>query len=706
MGHPSAHSLSQMATTFQPQMTLPPRVPVVGRVAGPVATDPLPFDGSAPMYGELTSTYPQVNEQPRPMSNLPQWQVPVMPFSKSKDTSPYDTNRSPLQLFQNQGYDQDSWRPKREQAPMFAPQQQNIFGMPAQAQVQRNRYEPSLELKHQKPFEAEWSLRSGGFHPTKRILPTNVPVLRQQLLSTRVEGPTHATSHPSGLFGTNRGELGLVEKRKYDMSGYEKVPFPTSAPNQAAPKYAPAVCKPTSRQTSSRPYGGTAEATGPSATYVKGKYFIAPQALPSQLHARWQQAGGPNLVGGNATTAHFMDKARTTIGEGTEMATMEGAVRAPVASGTAHPMDVARPTMLEFSEQQVRDASLNGTYMAPTTHFMDTARPTMLEGTEHMVRSSAVNGASYAPSTYLMDPARATMLEATEAQVRANALNGVMYAPQTYQMDPARATMLEGTEQMVRPSGLNGMQFAPQTYQMDPARATMLEGTELNSQTGAPTVSGGGARTYYMDEARATLLEGTEAQVRQSAMSTYTGPTMQFMDSARATLLEGTESQTSVSNANFAAAPMTYLMDAARATLKQWTSDHSYEGGAGTSELQAPMQSVDLMRNAHLNDKLEAAMDVQRAPAMGGNVDVEMGNRDRIGFGDARTVRVRPDFLPNNYGGLVDRTGESNERWIPTSTVADTKAVEESWTNQRNAPYVLTGLAGNPFAQPMWNQAQ
>lgn len=622
MSHPSAHTLTQMATTFQPPpaFSVPPKVPVVApkgpvvtpnvpvvaRIGGPARVEPQPFDNRAPMYGELTSTYAQVNEQPRPMSNIPNWQTPVLPFSKSKDTSPYDTSRSPFQLMQSQGFDQDSFRPKREQAPMFTPQQQNTFGMPSQAQVQRNRYEPSLELKHQKPFEGEWSLRTGGFHPTTRVLPTNVPVLRQQLTSNRVEGPTHATSHPSGLFGTNRGELGLVEKRKYDMSCYYKVPFPTSAPNPAAPKYAPTIAKATSRQTSSRPYGGVAD--GNRAAYVKGQHFVAPQALPSQLHERMQQAGGPGLVAGGATTAHFMDEARATLLEGTEMATMQGGARAPVASGTVHPMDQARPTMLEGTEQQVRSAGLNGGYVAPTTQFMDQAR------------------------------------------------------------------------------------------------TTTLEGTELYSHNGAPGAQVVAPSTYYMDEARATMLEGTESQVRASAMQAHSGPTMQFMDSARATLLEGTELQTTVSNPGTAtSAPLTYLMDAARATLKQWTSDHSYEGGVGNADLQAPLQSHDFLQNAVLNEKLEAAMDVQRAPAMGGNVDVEMGHRDRIGYGDASTVRVRPDFLPNTYNGMANRTGESQTRWIPTSTVSDSKAVEESWMNERNAPFVLTGLAQNPYAQPMWN---
>lgn len=609
LGHPSANALNHM--TLRPP-TGPSLVPVTSRIAEPMRMDPVPFDGGAPTFGELTSDYPITNERPRPMANIPTWQTPILPFSKSSDTGAYDLNRSPMQLFQAQGMDQDSWRPKREQAPMFTPQQQNIFGMPAQAQVQRNRYEPSLELKHQKPFEAEWSLRSGGFHPTTRILPTNVPVLRQQLCSNRAAAPTVATSHPSGLFGENRGELGLVERRGTDNSTYYHVPFPTSNPVQAAPQYAPREAKPTSRQATSVPYGGQANATGNGAgsSYVKGQYLLANQKLVSQIHERMQQAGGPSLVQGGATTAHYMDEARPTLLEATEMNTSAGVsgVRAPISSGTAHFMDAAKPTLLEGTEMQVRASALNGQGQAPTNHFMDIAKPTLLEGTEMQVRASALNGQGQAPTNHFMDSAKPTLLEGTEMQVRASALNGANQAPMLPFSDEAKPTRLEGTEM------------------------------------------------------------ATEASI--------SGP----MSSS--------------------VAPMTYLQDEARPTLKQGTSNHSYEGGANSIH-SAPMQT-DSYLDARLNEKLEVAMTVDRAPAMG-SIGTTTSNADRLGFGDASTVRMRDDNLVQQYDGIVDRSGQNNTRWIPQVTVRDQKANVESLLNQRNDCYVLTGLAENPFALPKWS---
>lgn len=610
MGHPSAHALTNMSTQFQPQGP-GQLVPAVGQINGPQRIDPLPFDDRNPAYGNITSSYPVENERERPMANIPTWQTPVLPFSHSADTSPYDLHRSPFQLFTATGVDQDAWRPKREQAPMFTPQPQNTYGMPAQAQVQRDRYQPSNELKHQKPFEAEWSLRQGGFHPTTRILPTNVPVLRQALPTGPVNG-AKVSSHPSGLFGENRGELGLVERRGFDTSCYYKVPFPTSSVVQAAPQWAPTIAKPTDRQCTSRPYGGGADATGTGAgaSYVKGKYFMEAQRLPSQLHERMQQAGGPQLVDGGASMTRFGDVARTTRAQGTENASMQGAPRPPIPAGAVHPMDIAKPTMLEFTEQQVRPTALNGVSTGPTMQFMDQARPTIGEG--------------------------------TELHVRATALNGVSTGPTMQFMDQARPTVGEGTEQQVRPTALNGVS---------------------------------------------------------------TGPTMQFMDQARATVGEGTELATAVSGVMGAAmAPMNYLQDPARPTLKQMTSNHDYTGGAGQSELNAPMETGSY-QSAHLNEKLEIAMNINRAPTMG-DINVTSVNTPRVGYGDPLTVRVRDDFLPNRYGGLCDKTAQGMDRWIPQVTVNDQKAMEESWQNCRNENYVLTGLAQNPYAIPIWSVQQ
>lgn len=478
LGHPSAHALANMSAQFQPQGP-GQLVPAVGQIGGPQRPEPTPFDDRDQTYSNITSSYPPTNEQPRPMSNLPVWQTPVLPFSRSADTSPYDVHRSPFKLFSATGHDQDSWRPKREQGPMFTPQPQNIYGQPAQAQVQRDRYQPSNELKHQKPFEPEWSLRTGGFHPTKRILPTHVPVLRQHLPTGPVSAPK-VSSHPSGLFGENRGELGIVERHGTDTSCYYKVPFPTSAPVPAATKRACIVDRPTDRAVTSRPYGGGAH----TAT--------------------------------TATINRYEDVARPTLLEATEQETHTGAPRPPVAAGTA-----------------------------------------------------------------------------------------------------------------------------------------------------------------------------------------------QFMDMARPTLLEATESQTVVTNAQGATqAPQTYLMDDARPTLKQATSDHEYTGGAGQGELVAPMNTQAARDETRLNEKLEVAMTLDRAPVMGSNLNVTGLNTDRLGYGDASTVRVRDDCHLNPHEAPKDERGQGMVRWIPQVTVNLNKASEEAWINCRNEDYVLTGLEQNPYAQPAWSTVQ
>lgn len=629
MSHPSAQSMHTMSATFQSPhnqflQNIPPAalqspmaqmggvsaVPVTAQIAGPMRTEPVPFDDRTPMYGNITSSYGITNEMPRPMANIPIWQTPVTPFGKAADMSPYNLNQSPLQLFQNQGFDQDSWRPKREQGPMFTPQPENIYGMPAQAQIQRNRYEPSLELKHQKPFESEWSLRTGGFHPTTRILPTNVPVLRQQLVPNRVEGPTHATSHPSGLFGTSRGELGIVERRGFDTSCYYKVPFPTSAPVQAAPQYSGVEAKATSRQASSRPYGGVAalgaSVGGAAPTYVKGQYLASIQKLPTEMYG---PMGGPSTSVG-ATTAHFMDQARATLLEGTEMATMTGAVRAPVSAGTAQFMDEARPTLLQGTENAVHMGALNNVANAPTTHFMDEARATLLQGTENAVHMGALNNMTTAPTTHFMDQARTTLLELTEGAVREGALGGAL---------------------------------AAQVGLIDEARATLRQGTELASE------------------------------------SSVQGP-----------------------STTQGSAAMTYNMDPAPATLKQWTSDHAYEGGAGNVETSsAPMLRDNYTLNAILNEKLEAAMTIDRQPAMG-PLGTTATNADRLGAGDPCTVRVRNDahLASLEYEAGPNMNGQSQVRWIPQVSVSDQRALQADY---RTESFALSQLATNPFALPLWN---
>jgi len=544
---------------------------------------PVPYDHSDKNVGQVQSSYGYRNEVARPMENLPYRRTPVLPFNRKSDTSAYDVGRTPFELFSAQGFDQDSYRPKREQGLFFTPQPENIYGQPAQAEVARDRYQPSNELKHQKPFEAEWSLRSGGFHPTKRILPTNVPVLRQQLPQNYVSGPSHATSHPSGLFGEARGELGLTQRKGSDLSYYYRVPFPTSAATKAATNRAKIVDRPTARQCLSRPYGGHADAagTGGGATYVPGKFIMNDQRLPSQMHARMQHAGGVKLQGGGATQAHYADQARATRAEFTEHATAASVtqVRAPVSAGFAPPQDVARTTRAEFTENQVAPQLYNsGAPGAPTAHFMDQARPTVGEFTELKIRAPAVANGQHgqAPMTYLQDTARATVGEATE-----------------------------------------------------------------------------------------------NAYLVTAAQAPYSGP-------------------------------YTGMMDEARPTIKQFTSDHEYAGGLGQSELQAAM-NTDAYLNVVLNDKLEETNTAHRAPNQA-PIGMVGTNADRVGYGDACTVRVRNDNAVNNYDAPPDMRGQGMDRWIPATTVNDNLAREERWVNDRNSPYVLGQLQNNPYAIPSYAQ--
>lgn len=115
----------------------PRKVPASSVITGPQNQTPTPFDPRGSNIGQVTSSYEIQNEIARPLSNIPIWQTPITPFSKARDTGPYDVGRSPMQLYNLQGYgnDNDAWRPKREQGPMFKPQPQNTFGMPAAAQV-------------------------------------------------------------------------------------------------------------------------------------------------------------------------------------------------------------------------------------------------------------------------------------------------------------------------------------------------------------------------------------------------------------------------------------------------------------------------------------------------------------------------------------------------------------------------------------------
>ncbi len=531
MSHPSAQSMSN--------------VPFNAAIVGPQNVEPQPYDVQMPNYGNLTSSYPITNEVERPMSNIPTWQTPILPFSKARDTSPYDVNRSALQLFQNQGFDQDSWRPKEAQGLFFTPQPQNIFGMPAQAQIQRNRYEPSLELKHQKPFESQWTLRTGGFHPTTRILPTNVPVQRQQIIPNRITNPSKATSHPCGLFGQERGELGLVERRGFDNSQYYQEPMPISAPVSAAPQYAPRFAKPTSRQATTQAYAGTANVngSGAGASYIKGQYLLEAQKLISQIHERIVQGGGPFAVSsGSAASTHFSDEARQTLHSATEMNTVAGAVRAPVPATTIYPQDEGRPTLLSATEM----ASIPGAVRAPVA--------------------------------------------------------------------------------------------APSVFPEDEARATLKQFTSDHAYSG-------------------------------NAATTITAPTLQFQDSL---------------------AP----------TLKEATSDRAYEGGAQSEHL-APMDREALL-NTRLNDKLSDAVSVGRAPVVG-NINVAIGNADRMGLGDASTVKFKDPNLVLNYLGLQNRTSETMQRWIPQVSVRDQKMLDDNCIETRNDAYVISSLLENPLALPRWN---
>jgi hypothetical protein len=249
------------------------------------------------------------------------------------------------------------------------------------------------------------------------------------------------------------------------------------------------------------------------------------------------------------------------------------------------------------------------------------------------------------------------------------------HGPTMQFMDQARPTMAQFTELSVAPKmfmapGPNGptMQF------MDQARATTGELTEGSILiTGLQNPAGGAGYTAPQDQARATTAELTElAGPNSIGAAAGTGP----------------------------GGAMTYLMDAARATLKQFTRD--YTGGAGQSQLQAAM-NTDAYAAAHLNDKLEQAMNVQRAPQQGSIGDVG-SNCDRVGFGDASTVRVKNDNLLMPQAPLADMRGQAMERWIPQVTVNSNLALEEQWVNDRNSPYVLGQLSQNPYAIPMFAQ--
>lgn len=448
-----------MAATSSPrgeEQRKVPKIPNTAVIRGPERTLPQPFDGRDKQMGHVQASYGPTNERPRPMENVPYRQTPVLPFSGRRDTSAFDTGRSPFELFQATGFDQDSWRPKREQGPMFTPQPQNIYGMPAPSEVSRDRYQPSNELRHQKPFEPEWSLRDGHFHPTKRILPTHTPVLRQQLSSNYVAGPSKATSHPSGLFGESRGELGMTQRKGNDLSFYFRVPFPTSVVNPASTQRAPIVDRPTDRQVNSRPYGGgaNASATGAGAAQMRGKYRTIFQRLPSAIRERIG-AGGVSAQTGGAGQTRFADKARTTRAEFTELSPGAGAttqIRVPVAAGFAPPMDVARTTRAEISELAVAPQMYNQVGPgAPTAHFMDQARATVSELTEgQVVVHNAYGGAAAGGAAYTgpMDVARPTISEFTElaGETATGPLgHGGLTAAQMYNMDPARTTLKQWT---------------------------------------------------------------------------------------------------------------------------------------------------------------------------------------------------------------------------------------------------------------------
>jgi hypothetical protein len=402
MSHPSAQSMN--------------RVPFNAVIAGPQNLEPQPWDVQSPTYGDVTSSYPITNEAERPMANIPTWQTPILPFSKARDTSPYDVNRSSLQLFQNQGFDQDAWRPKEATPLFFTPQPENIYGMPAQAQVQRNRYEPSLELKHQKPFESQWTLRSGGFHPTTRILPTNEPVQRQQIIPNRITNPSKATSHPCGLFGQERGELGLVERRGFDSSQYRVEPMAISAPVGAAPQYAPHFAKPTSRQATTQSYAGNANinGSGAGASYIKGQYLREAQKLISQIHERIVQGGNPFAVSsGSAATAHYMDEARQTLHSATEAASIPGALRAPVPAATIYPQDEARPTLHSATEMAVMPGALRAPVPAASVQPQDGARLTLKQFTSDNSYEGGAGTTINAPTLPFQDSLAPTLKEST-----------------------------------------------------------------------------------------------------------------------------------------------------------------------------------------------------------------------------------------------------------------------------------------------------
>lgn len=501
---PSVQTMQQMAMPFSSQQgqiqqraqqaQQQRQVPVTAQIVGRQNQDPQPFDSHGSSMGQLSSSYPIENEKERPMSNMPYNRTPILPFNRKSDTSAYDVDRSALQLQQHQGFDPDSWRPKREQGAMFSPQQEDIYGSPSQAAVQRDRYQPSFEMKHQTPFQAAWSLKTGGFHPTTRILPTHVPVLRQNLPTNYVPNTSLAQSHPSGLFGTERGELGLVQRKGTDLSFYYRVPFPTSAVNQAATQQPDVSDKPTNRQNTAQSYGGQANSNGAGAgaNYVVGKYIMNAQKNPSQMHERLQQAGGIQLQEGGAAMTHFQDKARATRAELTEMATASSVsgVRAPIAAGYAAPMDVARTTRLELSEAMTRPTNIQSTALAsaPAMYNMTAPDATMRQATECVFRQANNNGSMLlAPSVGFMDEQKATTRQLTESEIRAPSVqNGSLAAPMTYNMTPLRVTLAEGTELAGANSvsGVGSQISSAMVYLMDGAKNTLKQFTSDHSYAG------------------------------------------------------------------------------------------------------------------------------------------------------------------------------------------------------------------------------
>jgi hypothetical protein len=105
--------------------------------------------------------------------------------------------------------------------------------------------------------------------------------------------------------------------------------------------------------------------------------------------------------------------------------------------------------MLETTEMAVRQGAFGQGVMAPTMQYMDQARTTMLEATEMAGPNSVGNVATAlsAAQMYNMQPARTTVLEGTEMAGPNSVTNvqGANYAAMTYNMDPARPTLKQFT---------------------------------------------------------------------------------------------------------------------------------------------------------------------------------------------------------------------------------------------------------------------